>query len=946
MDHWLQSTLGLNVEEASLIVAVLTLIVAVPAIVPPVRSVFKRGIWRMLLLSGATERHYERWFLAKHSKLQNIYLNRIEELDLAQTYVSLSFVAPNRGYEQRVTATTVLADPESTHIMIVGDPGTGKSTLLNAYGAGILQRRAPVGRSDLKSIVQSREVPFLVKLRHFSAHADGPTSLARYLTNEILNKQAKVKGSQNFLQRLLHHHRCLILLDGLDEVADDRYNAVRDAITEFITSDDISFPTSNARIIASCRRQNFLRIQTDWIPTFCQSPYALAPLRDADIFSFLVKRKHEFVPPRTPEAFFSSVKASGTMDLHRVPLILTISLGLYLQLTAYEIPRSLGKFYEATINELLVRHDFRGDSAGRTNHYNADDKYRFLREFAFAMAIRIDGFEDFDFKDITSFAADIIPKMSYVQLQNAGDFVREIIDRSGILTRISDEDEYIFAHRSMQEYLIAVQLQRDAKNGAEFLLLRANDSEWRQVILFFGAFDHQFVETFLKGLAERNLELAGHCLAGAGPVSEDIAGDILSRLADSILTGESITINLAALVSVTGAQKEAVRARAIVVLASVLTHVLGRPDLAAIVGSDFEAALRLLQALAETGSAQIAATVPALLGAVLIDDQRAVGVLWRCLAAPGMESEAASVAIVRRLLTMVMQETSFEELQRQPAYEPPFITDNLRKKIYPFENGVDCNSNLVTLLGWAEYLSVEVDQPNRYLEVKQTDVRAFNNVERDWQRRTFTLQPFRGARMICLFGPIVAAALAVLLIAPWSGARWHRFEFLGNWYFSVGLYLAPGVLALILAGLLAEITPIQKGLKLGFPDQLRNEAFQAFFDNASNKPVIKDCANPFTSWMDTNYIVFVMKQFSWDSDTLRLGLVAEIVTFPYAVAVMLLFTTTSISAYLPIATLVIWLAFWLPATELFNRGSVLYIRRPNRYVDMYEDNRSRHWIVG
>jgi NACHT domain len=928
MDHWLQSTLGLNVAEATLIVAFLTLIVGVPAAVPPVRSALKRGYWRLFLWSGATKRSYERWFLAKHSKIQNIYLNRIEELDLAQTYVSLSFIAPDLDHEQRVTATTMLADPESNHVMIVGDPGTGKSTLLNAYGAGILQRKVPLGRSDLKFIAQSREVPFLIKVRHFAPYADSTNSLAQYLTNEILTKQAKVRGAQTFLQRLLERHHCLILVDGLDEVADDRYNAVRSAITEFISNDDTSFPTSNSRIIVSCRRQNFLRIQTDWIPTFCRSAYVLAPLRDPDIFNFLLKRKTEFTTPRTPEAFFSSIKSSGTIDLHRVPLILTISLGLYLQLAAYEIPRSVGKFYEATINELLIRHDFRGDSMGRLNRYNADDKYRFLREFAFAMATRTDSFEDFDFNDITNFATDVIPKMSHIQLQDANDFVREIIDRSGILTRISDEDDYIFAHRSIQEYLIAIQLQRDAKSGAEFLLLRADAPEWRQVILFFGALDHQFVEPFLKGLAERNLELAGHCLAGAGPISDDVADNILSQLVDSVLNTESTTVNLAALVSVTGAQKQSTRARAIMVLPHVISSLLGLPDLVTVFGSDSEGTLRLLQALAETGSAQIAATVPALLGAVLIDDERAVGVLWRCLAAPGMESEEASVDIVKRLLSMVMQKTSFEELQSQPAYEPSFMTNNLRKEVYPFENGIDCNSNLVTLLGWMEHLGVKVDQPNRYLDVMQADTSAFRSVERDKQRRTFTLRPFKAARTISLAGPFVAAVSAALFIILSGGSGWRRFDFTGNWFSSVAVYLAPGLLATLLAGVLAQIDPITRTLKWYFVDGYKGIG-----------------ASLILSWMDKSNIVFGSGEFLWDRDTIILGIVAEVVTLPYAVLVMLPVTIGTISIYLPIATLIILLAFWLPGTGMCSKESVLYIRRPNRNVDMYDDSRSRHWIV-
>ena len=194
MDHWLQKTLSLNVAEATLVVAALTLLVGIPAAVPSVRMLLGRMMRRALLTSGLTGRKYERWFFKQNSKLRNVYLNRVEELDLAQTYVSLSFIAPELDLEQRVLATHVFAQATSPRILIVGDPGTGKSTLLSAYGTGILHRKTSSSRSDLKVIGRSNEVPFLVKLRQFADYAHGPASLARYLTDNVLKDQARLKG--------------------------------------------------------------------------------------------------------------------------------------------------------------------------------------------------------------------------------------------------------------------------------------------------------------------------------------------------------------------------------------------------------------------------------------------------------------------------------------------------------------------------------------------------------------------------------------------------------------------------------------------------------------------------------------------------------------------------------------------------------------------------------
>jgi hypothetical protein len=949
LEHWLQSTFGLNIDEAALIIAFLTLLVAVPAAVPPVRASLGRAARRLSLWSGTTRRHYARWFTSQNGKLRNIYLNRIEELDLGQTYVSLAFIEPGGLNEQRVQATNVLADSDYAHILIIGDPGTGKSTLLAAYGVGILQRKSLSGRSDLKFIAQSSETPILVRLRQFAAHADGPASLARYITNDILRRQAGVPSASDFLRRLLRDRKCLVLLDGLDEVPDSRYAAVKDAIAEFVEDQQ----TGVARVILSCRRQNFLRIQTDWIPTFCDRSHVLAPLRDADIFMFLIKRQRDFTAPRTPEAFFTAIRNSGSIDLHRVPLILTISLGLYLQLVAYEIPRSIAKFYEEMINGLLIRHDFRGDQAGSTNKYNAEDKYRFLREFAFAMAQRPDRFEDFTFAEIVGFAAAMVPKMSYVQSSESESFVREIIDRSGLLTRISDEDEYIFAHRSIQEYLIAIQLTRDPAEGARFLLSRAADSAWRQVALFFAALDHNSVNSFLTELGGVNLELAGYCLAAAGPVTEEVAEPILERLADSILDGNAVAESLSALVRVTGGQRGAIQDLAVTTLTKVLMSVLGRADLISALG-DPESALRLLQALAETGSAQIAATVPTMLGAISLDDERAVGVLWRCLAAEGMEQEDSSKVIVNRLLTMAMQERGLAELQRQPAYTPSFVTDEVRRKVYPFREGVDDASNLVTLLAWADHLDVTPDSPNVYLTAIREDSRAFASVERD-RHRTLAIRPFAPARVMAISVPIIALTFVVIRMI----INWRTVEIHGNWWLSAGLWIAPPTIAAAFAIAIAQLsteryrrkfgrTIIQRALTKNDISGLAVYPFRIVSAYYISTERSNANANAFFYLIDNYFFACGLDgDFDLTNDLRKnndlLG-ISQLISLPCAIAVDVL------SANLPIATIVLlsgaatWLTYWFPATWNCAKGSVMYLKRPNRYVSVYEDVRSRHWV--
>ncbi len=699
MEEWLDEWLHMSLDEAAVVLGV---IAVVPLLFPPVRRALGRARRRAALALGFPRRRYRRAFLRSHGTLHNIYLDREERLDLGVTYVSLSFYSEAQGPEDRVLANRVLADTGTRRFLVVGDPGTGKSTLLKAYGTGILRDRGQYsthiqGRSDLRGISRSKEIPFFVPLRQFAKRADGTAaSLRTYLVERVAGGQPKPSGlrsAESFFDRTVGRGRALILLDGLDEVPESRYGDVRDAILAFIADDAPTYgdvrdailafiaddaPTSGARVVMSCRKQNFLRIEDDWVPVFAGKTHAIAPLRDAEILRFLEKRRMEFTGDRSPDAFLQDIKASPTAYLHRIPLILTISLALYLKLPAYKIPGSIARFYENMIRQLLLRHDFRGDGgrAQRGNLFDDDEKYWFLREFALAMAQRPGRFEDFSHAEIVAVAARLVPRMAKVRADQINDFVKEIVDRSGLLTRISDEDEYIFHHRSIHEYLAAVQLARKPHEGAEFLWDRADDDAWRQVCVFFGAIDHDFVDGFLDGLTGRSAEVAGHCLSAAVRVTTPVALHIVGRLRDDAALaappGTAVNRILAALTAATRAPRDEVRAAAVDALHAVLRSLTGRFDnLAELLGVDTEGLVRLLDTLADTGAPEIVAMVPVLTAMVPDSEPRIVGPLWNCLAVPGVAEFGETAAVlVRKLLRMATDPACFNELQAQPGSTP------------------------------------------------------------------------------------------------------------------------------------------------------------------------------------------------------------------------------------------------------------------------------------
>jgi hypothetical protein len=904
MDTWIEQHLGLSIEEAGFIVSAIALVLAALVFVPAVRGASQRVVGRLLMTSGYTTRRYARWFVTEYRDVRNIYLDREERLNLSSTYVSLSFFTEQRSGEHRVAAAQVLADAETRRALIVGDPGTGKSTLLKAYGIGILRGRSDRDGTDLKQVSRSREVPFLVSLRHLGRYLKDGGNLADYLIDEVLRKEAKLTAGRSLLQRLLQQKRCLVLLDGLDEVADPMYEDTRRAVFAFMTDEDPDLPTANARLILSCRRQNFLRFERDWVPGFASRPYLLAPLRDAEIFRFLTKRRHDFTAPRTPERFYQDVLASGTVDLHRVPLVLTISVGLYLHLTAYEIPHSIDRFYRAMIDELLHRHDFPTDPAApKINVFNADDKFRYLRAFAHAMAVRDGDFEDFTFAEAVDFARTL-PRMTRLRESDAEAFVVEIIDHSGLIKEVSAEDEYAFAHRSIQEYLVAVHLQRDARAAVPMLATHAADSKWRQVILFFAALDHAYVDDLVRAVAVRNLELAGHCV-GTALVTDDVALSIVARLRQLVSTDSAY---LWALIAAARAPRDTVRDVAVSEVADAINAVEVQQSLLSGLALDTDLAVRLLSALASADAARIATLVP-VLAARAEASERLIGPLWRCLAAPGMEDEPATAEIVEYLLRLAQYEVGLEELQAQPRYQPQFVDENLRRLVYPFSRGHDSESNLVTLLCWARRTGAALPR-GRFADAS-SDSTYFARLDRD-ERRSVSVSLFRPGQVLAYGGLGAALVLAVSLLV----FDWDRYQSVGWW--SLALFPTPGLIAFLLAGALAHVI----------------EPLELSYD---------DVSNAIFGWVDEYFDGSSGDGYYWDSDTLQLGAVMTIFGSVYGVALAPLLEF-GLLVYLLAAPALTWFAFYLPATALFDPNNRFYLRGRNPYLDVFQDPYSRRWV--
>ncbi len=183
-------------------------------------------------LSGYQKR-YCRYLIYQHRNfdVKGLSTQGIYTLDLEQVFVELS-IDPRPPHQTSADPLQVpdalhtegrpiwdyLASKPLTnqHLVIIGAPGSGKTTLLKHMTLALVTRK----RRRQQQPRIPRKLPFLLFLRdHVTALKENPT-LSLVDAVEAYLKRRGHPAPPRWVEQQLARGHCLILLDGLDEVAD------------------------------------------------------------------------------------------------------------------------------------------------------------------------------------------------------------------------------------------------------------------------------------------------------------------------------------------------------------------------------------------------------------------------------------------------------------------------------------------------------------------------------------------------------------------------------------------------------------------------------------------------------------------------------------------------------------------------------------------------------
>jgi hypothetical protein len=441
-------------------------------------------------LSTVLERLPERRGIADFERdYRQLVANRLDQVEffgatlsessrrypLSVAYLSLTARAV-RTHEAALTQENVFAGDQvervlsrSDWLFIRGQAGTGKTTLLHWIAVQSARSSFPERMANWNDTV-----PFFIPLRRY-ATVDLPApegflqEVGRHIAAEM---------PPGWVQQQLRSRRAIILLDGVDELAEDRRDEVRRWLADLVTA----FP--DARYVVTSRPA---AAPEDWLDAAGFLAAELEPMTPVQV-RLLVHRWHEAIRSQCgTDRDREDVTAQehgllAALDHHRhlrqlagYPLLCAMLCALHRDRRG-QLPGNRMELYEVALHMLLERRD-RERKIDTKPALGRTEQTLLLSDLAYWL-IR-NGWSDAARADAVERLAAKIRAMPQIKAEPPQVY-RVLLERSGLL-REQVAGRVDFIHRSFQEYLAAKQAVDEADFGV--LEAHAHEPQWHDVVV-------------------------------------------------------------------------------------------------------------------------------------------------------------------------------------------------------------------------------------------------------------------------------------------------------------------------------------------------------------------------------------------------------------------------------------------------------------------------------
>jgi hypothetical protein len=397
--------------------------------------------------------------------------NTPDDWPLEATYVSLGaeFDSPEdpASAQPVMPADRALAGRE--RVLLRGMAGSGKTTLVQWLAVSTACGRLPEELAGLRG-----RIPIVLPLRRFAR--DGFPAPDDFLT--ALRHPLADEAPAGWAVRVLLEERALLLVDGMDEVPDERRAELRDRLLRLLRIHPGTVCLVTARPPA---------VDSDWPAAEGFDELTLAPM-SRDQVSTLITAWHAAARTDTGRDHERleeyQQRLLGAIPLYRElrglatnPLMCSLICALNRDRSG-SLPQGRRELYEAAMEMLLQRRDTERHVVDDAVRMQRPPRERLLRKLAYRMLV--EGRTVMDRSSVLAVLERHLPAIPALAGQGSAEAIqRHLLLRSGLLREAADGATE-FVHRTVQDYLAA----KEAVERRDFALLleHAHEPEWEEVI--------------------------------------------------------------------------------------------------------------------------------------------------------------------------------------------------------------------------------------------------------------------------------------------------------------------------------------------------------------------------------------------------------------------------------------------------------------------------------
>ncbi|GAB4375242.1 MAG: hypothetical protein Kow00121_20760 [Elainellaceae cyanobacterium] len=431
----------------------------------------------------------------------------------------------------------VRKDPTYGRLAIIGSPGSGKTMLLEHLTLTYARNRQQKHQRQAPKLI-----PVLIYLRNVRDRVtdDQPPTLSALINEQPL--VARLQPKPLWFEHRLKQGQCLVMLDGLDEVADE---AQRQKVSEWanqqmqtyptpfiVTSRPVGYhsaPVERVRAILELQPFTFKEVQRfvqDW---YLQNEVMSRLGRNTSAVQQEAKQKANDLIKRINDN-------PPLSDMAVNPLLLTMIATVHRFRGA--LPGSRLELYAEICDVLLGR---RADAKGIATSLAVNQQKAVLQTLSLGLM------EQRTYEFAAELGSQLIrDKLAAVagSEANPSTFLKQVEDLSGLLQQ-GEQGRYEFVHKSFQEYLAAIEIKDT--NRSSLLAINLDDSWWNETIRLYAAQSDatELIQAALTKASIPALTLAYDCVEEGSAVDPDVRQELQNALDTGLESDELERFKLA-----------------------------------------------------------------------------------------------------------------------------------------------------------------------------------------------------------------------------------------------------------------------------------------------------------------------------------------------------------------------------------------------------------------